>query len=427
MNVCNIDLECLWFRCSLYGQELILCACYFPPPVKPDTINNFVESITANVDLYNSRLMFIGDFNIKEYIDPNTDTDRKAHINRLINYFNLESLNTILNKNNRTLDLCLSNFAQYNVTRNKCADIVVEKGQGLVKPVGHHPPLIINIELKRIPTYDSTQSSDIALNKSYNFKRANFSGLCNELQAINWQEVLNMSDLTNCNAKHTLFYNRIKNAIDKHVPTFSNVIKKQKFPLWWTHELKKLYKKKERLRKIKQKTAKQLNKYFELRKLCKKQIKINYEKYIESLERDLKENSSLFWNYFKDKKKETKKHNLKYKGNILKTPQETANAFARHFLNAHNHNIPKRTEYQNDATGELGPYLHIQEISEKELVDGIKNIPEKKAPGTDGLPPIFFKNCINQLKTPLTYLLNLSLRTSVFPDILICVRKVYCQ
>lgn len=46
----------------------------------------------------------------------------------------------------------------------------------------------------------------------------------------------------------------------------------------------------------------------------------------------------------------------------------------------------------------------------------IKQLPEKKAPGTDGLPAILFKKCYAQLKIPLSIIINTSIKESIFPS-----------
>lgn len=101
--------------------------------------------------------MFIGDFNISEYGIENSLRVKTLSI--LTNLHNLESLNHIKNSNNRTLDLCLTNFGKYNINTKKAPNIKVELNEGLVKPVDHHPPLIIDIELINTKIKDNIQTN----------------------------------------------------------------------------------------------------------------------------------------------------------------------------------------------------------------------------------------------------------------------------
>lgn len=414
-NSCTEPLETMWLRCNLFGQDLICCICYFQPSVKLETMKKFVDRACTQNDFFNCRILFLGDFNIPEFENSNlSDTQRLTHMNRLVNMYNLESLNNIKNHKSRTLDLCLTNFAQYNISRNKHAKINLEKGQGLVKPVKDHPPLLINIEIQSNQNSSASNDSINVTKKVYNFKQADYTALGLDLDSVNWQEVLNTYDNTDCNKKLDTFYCTLKGLLDKHVPCFDKPRKKIKFPVWWTYETKKMFKKKERLRKVQQRSQQQQNKYFQLRKLCKKQIKSDHKKYIDNISNSLKQDSTLFWKYIKNKKKLTKKQTLKYQGQVLNKSQTIADAFAKHFSSAYNSSTANNPLISTEPVTNF--YIHIGQITEHELMCAIKSIPEKKAPGTDGLPPLLYKMCAEQLKIPLTLIFNASLNESRFPE-----------
>lgn len=212
--------------------------------------------------------MFIGDFNIPEY---NSIFQENAilvkNLNTLINLYNLESINNMWD----TLNLCLTNFGKYNINRNKSPSVKIEKTEGLVKPDPHHPPLLINIELTNTTNKHQTKTDNEEKNiKSYNFKKADFTEIENELKKTNWYSLLCAKDKTNCNNKVDIFYTQIKSIIDKYVPTHKHCNSWLKFPKRWSKNTIKLYKIKERLPKNKFKTQNQKYKYNELRKTCKK-------------------------------------------------------------------------------------------------------------------------------------------------------------
>lgn len=268
--------ETLWVKCKIYGQDLTFCICYLPPPVSHDTLKSFVEETCELNDLTQSKIMFLGDFNIPEFGDTQYDNnDQIIELNKLINFYNLKSYNTVKNKNLRTLDLCLSNFAEYKISKNKTAEIEIEKSDGLVRPDRHHPPLLISIHLQTY-TSQQTNNNDKDQKKKYNFNRANFQSISLDLEQINWYNLMETKNQKTSNEKLQIFYTEIEKLLEKHVPTFSSKNIKEKFPTWWTYETVKLYKKKERLRKIKNKSNKQKHTYQHLRKFCKQQIKNDY-------------------------------------------------------------------------------------------------------------------------------------------------------
>jgi hypothetical protein len=53
---------------------------------------------------------------------------------------------------------------------------------------------------------------------------------------------------------------------------------------------------------------------------------------------------------------------------------------------------------------------------EKEVVDLIKGLSNKKSAGLDDIPDYIIKKCHLKITTPLTYIINLSLSTGQFPD-----------
>lgn len=151
LNENNHDLETLWLKCIISGHIIYLCACYFSPPNKHTTLKKFTDSLTSHPDMMEQKMLIIGDFNIPEYAFPELGEKSSTvkELNQLINLFNFESHNPIKNHMDRILDLCLSNLSKFNASRKKYFSIEVEKDQGLVEPDKNHPPLAINILMKK--------------------------------------------------------------------------------------------------------------------------------------------------------------------------------------------------------------------------------------------------------------------------------------
>ena len=59
--------------------------------------------------------------------------------------------------------------------------------------------------------------------------------------------------------------------------------------------------------------------------------------------------------------------------------------------------------------------MFLPHIDENEISTIIKSI-KNGSPGWDNLPPILFKSCISSFIKPLTYIVNKSFKSGIFPD-----------
>lgn len=115
-------------------------------------------------------------------------------------------------------------------------------------------------------------------------------------------------------------------------------------------------------------------------------------------------------------KAQSNKKVLTHNGKELSDAKIIADTFAHHFLNAHNHEQPNFEKNSDHTVSDA--HIHIEHFTEKEIAQAILDIPEKKPPGTDGLPAILFKKCSQSLKSPITHLINSSIQSCEFPTIL---------
>uniref|UniRef100_A0A8D9BP25 Endonuclease/exonuclease/phosphatase domain-containing protein n=1 Tax=Cacopsylla melanoneura TaxID=428564 RepID=A0A8D9BP25_9HEMI len=290
-NKFSQDEETLWVKCTLYGQEVYIALSYFPSPVKPKTLQNFSETLCNRVELAQKRLILLGDYNIPEYqidteelTNQNPQSNRILYINRLMSFYELKSFNQIKNKFGRTLDLYLSNFDNFQISRNKISHTHIKLEDGLVKPNDHHPPLLINLEVVKT---GSIKSNNPTLDKEPKlfFRKTDFDKLKTELGKKNWDKLDKKPNANDC---LNYFYQELNSTFDTCVPKFSPKNKKQKFPFWWDKKSIKMFKKKERLRKIKKLSAKQEIELKNLKKSCKVRIKQDYLNHVKQISQEIK-------------------------------------------------------------------------------------------------------------------------------------------
>lgn len=79
---------------------------------------------------------------------------------------------------------------------------------------------------------------------TYNFTRADFLNLYLDYANCNWACLLEAQDL---NVAVQLFYDKVYSILNMHVPPRNAVC--HKHPPWFSHDLKRLLKKKDKLRK----------------------------------------------------------------------------------------------------------------------------------------------------------------------------------
>ena len=58
----------------------------------------------------------------------------------------------------------------------------------------------------------------------------------------------------------------------------------------------------------------------------------------------------------------------------------------------------------------------FQEVSEEFVVKEFKSLNISKSTGLDGIPARFIKDAAEVIKGPITYIVNLSLRSGIFPN-----------
>ncbi|XP_055590041.1 uncharacterized protein LOC129742204 [Uranotaenia lowii] len=316
------DLELLWTRIDLGDRKLYLCVVYVPPDRSGDQVlaESFSRCLTKVSSMCNlpglkwctSRSGFLFPDPIRSSFSASSNIFLDS-----LSTATLRQINNIENENGRLLDLCFVNEG----FRNPTIDLAPAP---LVKPVPHHPALVISIDVARIfAPAEKTRSL------YHDFKNADFVAISLVLDSINWEDELDFSDP---DAAAEKFSNILNYTIDRHVPKRS-VDGDLRTP-WVTRELRR------------QKTAKKcalrnynkhkcLNTKDEYRKLnsaYKKASKRCYLAYLNRLQRNFKSSPKSFWKYVKSQRKESGLPSHMYlDGDIASTDPGICNLFAEKF------------------------------------------------------------------------------------------------
>ncbi|KAK9745242.1 hypothetical protein QE152_g7113 [Popillia japonica] len=161
-----------------------------------------VLSGMLEVHLMDERTLFVGDFNLPNFVFESFSCTKTAIFLHLCNVLNLQQHNTVLNNDGKLLDLVLSD-GHVDVSINRADSPVV------VEDI-YHPALEINIKL----LMDQKQQNFPTANTCYmDFRRANCDVLSGALSDMDWTFLLSYD-----NVDHALdcFYKRLYSVLESH-------------------------------------------------------------------------------------------------------------------------------------------------------------------------------------------------------------------
>lgn len=407
------NCEDLWVTLDIStshkSRQVALCAVYLPPPVCLATLDHFVDSCNRVLDSKDIPCFIIGDFNLSKLNWDKTAVNDSLPITcqNLLDFMNVNELsqhNYVKNCSDRILDLVLSTEPTCSVNESSNSLVAVDK---------LHPPLELTMALLKdcnLPYSTDTRP---------NFYKANYPEINNYLNKLNWNELfLNTCDV---NDMVEIFYKYLRETIGKFVP--DRKPNNCRYPPWFDLTLIKSLKEKNKLRLRYKKYKNPLDK-IELKlvsKRCEKLAMNLYNDYIDRIEKDIKDNPKLLWNYIKAKRGGTSGYPLAMTDGQVVTSNgsEICNLFAKHFATMYTTDkdteINCHTEYlqalHNNSQG-----LSIPVLDRDCLLKKLKTVNISKGSGPDGIPPVFISNCATALVSPLLIIYNASLATGTFPS-----------
>ena len=242
----------------------------------------------------------------------------------------------------------------------------------------------------------------------YNYKRANWAALNNDLIRVDWDHLLNFTEV---DLGWNIFKEKFTTLCDKRIPKIK--IKETFKPPWFDSEVFRLNKKKKQARKLFKQTNNQQHykKFSALRKklknLIKAKIRSNFDDDIAP-----KAITKKFWSSVKSSSKCSRIPDKMYLENTdRKDPIEIANLFNQHFYNQ----FSECSSYDIDIDFSHGPFMDLS-FDVTTIYDILKQINPNKSQGPDNISGRVLKNCAMSISYPLTILCNICFRTGSLPD-----------
>lgn len=209
--------------CSVHSFRFFMIGVYIPPDVSSIDLEVFLEALGALI--LDKPVIIIGDFNLSQY--STNYVVRNVFCSKLNSFLdfsqtvNLSQYNNILNFNNRLLDLVLSN-TDFKISVNL-------DQQSFVPPDPHHPALHIETEFlisSKLPRFPCDN------NRRYNFRKANYNKLYNDLLHTDWSFLTNFED---ANVALDHFYTKLYSILESSVPKF--LPSKSSYPTWYNRQI----------------------------------------------------------------------------------------------------------------------------------------------------------------------------------------------
>lgn len=398
VELCTIDL-------LLHDSKLRLFVCYRPTSgnTDPDALQ-YVKDLRACIDSLmpaHSQILICGDLNLPN-IDWSIDnsvrcSDATCSGVFLDLYYNhgLKQFVTEPTRLDNILDLVLSND-------NNCVFNVRS-----VEPFGtsDHSQICFDV------LYSSQQCTSTSVIR--NFKHADWAKIRSFLDKVDFYSLFN----SNLPAKliMSIFYDIIRSSLDQFVPNKRLAVSRRSNYIHYPYRIRRLILKKSTAWRTHRnfKTKESLESY----KCIAHECKFTIDDFIANYENNLTVNGNLgdFFRYANNKFccKSTIGPIQDSTGYFTTDPKRKAEILQRAFQNNYttdNGNLPSM---EKRTSSELCRAYFTPSLVRRV----IKKLNIKTKGGPDEIPPIFFKNCCDELSYPLALFFTFSFENSILPEV----------
>ena len=394
------------------NSKILICVVYISPASPLSEYTKFFDFVNdVLINTLHHKFVLCGDFNIPNF-QSSQDKISKLYTN-FISLNLLTQYNRIFNKYFKILDLVMCN-----------TEVVVERHfNPLVSEDAYHPVLTWSLDILS-SKLDKPRVQRSSL--SYDYSKANFYSLYNDLSNSSFAEVLNE---TNVDTATNLFYQVIYSVMDCSIPRKQQSFD-PKYPNWYTSRLIKKIKLKNKIyKKLKSKKGKNITrglslldqKFKTLRKEVKFELNSAYQKHAHATEQLIKTDPKRIWRFTNDRlnRKPSFPNEIIFDNKCYDDSQEIATKFANYFESVF---VDDNFQSLNNSlcfksSNKVSQCLSYQPITEEEIRLAIQKLKPSKCCGADQIPAFIVKGCVDTIVKPLLHIYNLCLQFSTFPSI----------
>lgn len=394
----------------------VVSAAYIPPWATADVYTTHLDILQDMlIELFVENIFIIGDYNLPEIawkdgqsigalqvtsMSYSGTSPICSHLAQLMSTLNAYQFNNIPNANGKILDLFISNTAS----------TISHPIDSLLPIDTHHPPFVATA-----PLNISTQALKRKPLSKYDFRKANYDVINEQISEAEWVNLL--ENLPSREAVQR-FYDVLGGITERNVPRVKS--RTPDFPVWFSAQLIKIYKRKQRLwvKWKKYKNIKDYNEFSEYRVTFKDACNTCYSNYIKSVEDKLTTNIKYFWTYISNRKNKSGiPSTMHYQNFKSSAPEEICDMFSNFFQSVFEPSSPSLSAWTPpthcNANVSLIDNLHIEE---DKILKELKLLDPSKGAGPDGYPAMFFKATAGSICKPLFIIYNKCLSEGVFPD-----------
>ena len=341
------------------------------------------------------KFVIVGDFNLNgiDWVTGNTrGSIEREFLNGFADLGLTQCINTATHTKGNTLDILLTTSTSY------LKDLKIIDTERYC--ISDHYAITCSITEK-------VKRKLNAQRLCYNYKKANWKNLNEELKLINWEIFLDHyePEIALQNFKKILF-----SKVDNHIPKF--VIKKEHQPPWFDSECVTKCKEKDKLHKLfKQKKTLQAELKFKVfRREFKSLINSKMRANLDYCNRNIL--TKKFWSHVKSSKNSSRiPEVISYEGLTANEPLAKANMFNKCFYKQFSEPSYYETniDFESDSTFDI-------DLSASRVKPILDNLDINKAQGPDAISGAVLKNCSETLAYPLSILFNLSYNTGYIPQ-----------
>ena len=397
------SIECIWLEITVgKGKPFLVGNMYRPPTSKVEFVDRF-ESFIDNVSSEGKEIILMGDFN-KNLLNEHKDKEWENFTTSL-GLSQLVCDPTRVTENSSTLiDHIYTNFDE-NITHVHVCKI----------SISDHYAIFGNRKLSNCVKSNTHQT--ITYRSFKNFDENRF---ISDMQDVPWETIEYFNDINEIvEVWNTMFLEVVNN----HAPLKSHRIKRKYQPDWLTPQILDCIKERDKC-----KVSGKMDEYRILRNRVSMMIdsakKETYQTRVEEGKDDPRSIWKLFKQFGTSKKGIAKDNNFEIKINnkTISNDLDIANGFNDYFVN-----IPSKlkepiqpSEFTrlkdfvdskvNDDTNFTIPLVNCSFVN-----NYLSNIDATKATGLDSIGPKLLKIAPNILTPSITYIINKSIESGVFP------------
>jgi hypothetical protein len=400
--------ESIWVELLFNNHKLLISSNYRKPNQNADDVllflNNLQDSVDKATDDNSYATILLGDFNdrCKSWHTNHEHSELKNKLKDLLSLNNLKQLIDDPTREDNLLDLIITDAPNYFLNSGVIPSL----------PNLDHDAVFGTLKF-------AYRNSGSYTRHLWLYDRANFVELNNKLSNVTWKTVINNEEDLN-EAVHYMTSEILLHA-KSTIPNKTVKIRRKDKP-WFTYELRTIFRERDRLHKLKNRTKnpRHIDYYKSKRNeatAALRDAKRNY--YIKMSERimDPKTSSKNYWKLVKNclgNKQSSSIPSMMENDLLIDEDTDKAELLNNYFA------AQAQTPISNTP---LPPFSYLTEsrlsdinITPHSVKQVLLSLDISKATGPDNISNKILKECADSLSKPLTHIFNRSINLGIFPD-----------